>query len=172
MTPTETENSSRIIRSNQNVLSDQEVLTEGPQYNVPLQKARIKWYRCHVTREVLRELNRRDNFLGFAQTLGFLGVLAAASGVAVYSSFHWPWMLLRCWFLLMGTSGIFWSMASTNLFTIRFSVPGGSIEFSCVSSRSWGGTIIICFGLAILSITNMLYIRPTIRKCYYPKRST
>ena len=105
VTLVKTENSNPIIHSDQNVLSDQEVLTEGPQYNVPPQKARIKWYRCHVTREVLRELNRRNNFLGFAQTLGFLGVLAAASGVAVYASFHWPWYVTV---LLVFVNGHFW----------------------------------------------------------------
>ena len=105
VTPTKTENSNPIIHSDQNALSDQEVLTEGPQYNVPPQKVRIKWYRCHVTREVLRELNRRNNFLGFAQTLGFLGVLAAASGVAAYASFHWPWYVTV---LLVFVNGHFW----------------------------------------------------------------
>jgi len=91
--------------TDQGALSYQEVLTEGPKYNVPPQKTRVKWYRCHVARETLRELNRRSNFLGFAQTLGFLGVLATASGVAIYASFHWPWYVTV---LLVFVNGHFW----------------------------------------------------------------
>ena len=101
----QTENTDQSIHSDQGALSYQEVLTEGPKYNVPPQKTRVKWYRCHVARETLRELNRRRNFLGFAQTLGFLGVLATASGVAIYASFHWPWYVTV---LLVFVNGHFW----------------------------------------------------------------
>jgi len=93
------------IRSNQDMLSDQDILTEGPKYNVSSQKTRLKWYRSHVAREVLRELNKCSDFLGFAQTLGFLGVLAAASGAAIYSSLHWPWYITA---LLVFVNGHFW----------------------------------------------------------------
>ena len=54
-------------------LSDRDVLTAGPKYNEPPKKTRIRWYRCRVTREALRELNRRSDFFGSAQTLGFFG---------------------------------------------------------------------------------------------------
>ncbi|MEE3258314.1 MAG: fatty acid desaturase [Candidatus Latescibacterota bacterium] len=86
-------------------LTDQEVLTEGPQYNEPPKKTRVKWYRCRITRDELAKLNRRSDFLGFAQTLGYLGVLAAFSGAAVYSSLHWPWYATT---LLVFLNGHFW----------------------------------------------------------------
>ena len=86
-------------------LTDEEVLTEGPQYNEPPKKTRVKWYRCRITREELAKLNKRSDFWGFAQTLGYLGVLAAASGAAVYSSLHWPWYATA---LLVLINGHFW----------------------------------------------------------------
>jgi fatty acid desaturase len=86
-------------------LSDQEVFTEGPQYHDPPKKTRVRWYRCHVTREDLAALNRRSDLLGFAQTLGFLGVLATSAGAAIYSSLHWPWYLTA---LLVFVNGHFW----------------------------------------------------------------
>lgn len=64
------------------------------------QPQRIKWYRCPVPREALARLNKRSNVLGFAQTLGFLAVLAGNGALAVYSFYHWPWyvtVLLTFW---------------------------------------------------------------------------
>jgi fatty acid desaturase len=87
------------------VYADQDVFTEGPKYNDPPKKTRVQWYRCPITREELGKLNRRSDFLGFAQTLGFLGVLATSSGAAIYSSFHWPWYLTA---LLVFVNGHFW----------------------------------------------------------------
>ena len=46
-------------------LKDKDVLTEGPQYSNPLQKNRVKWYRCKVSKTQLAKLNKRSNFLGF-----------------------------------------------------------------------------------------------------------
>ena len=89
----------------QEALTDREVLTEGPQYNEPSKKTRIKWYRCRIGREQLAQLNKRSDFLGFAQTLGYLGVLAGAAGAAVYSSLHWPWYITA---LLVFVNGHFW----------------------------------------------------------------
>ncbi|MDE2725278.1 MAG: hypothetical protein OXI59_18060 [Gemmatimonadota bacterium] len=96
---TQTEN------TDQNAISDRDVFTEGPKYNKPPRKTRIKWYRCRVPRETLRELNKRSDFLGFAQTLGFLGVLTVAAGAAIYSSHHWPWYITA---LLVFINGHFW----------------------------------------------------------------
>jgi fatty acid desaturase len=41
----------------------------------------------------------------FAQTLGYLGILAGAAGTAIYSSLHWPWYLTA---LLVFVNGHFW----------------------------------------------------------------
>ena len=96
---TQTENIGR------DALSDRDVFTEGPKYNKPPKKTRIKWYRCRVSRETLRELNKRSDLLGFAQTLGFLGVLGTAAGAAIYASRHWPWYITL---LLVFINGHFW----------------------------------------------------------------
>ena len=64
----------------QDALIDGEVLTQGPQYNEPAKKTRIKWYRPRIEREDLAKLNKRSDFLGFVQTLGYLGILATAAG--------------------------------------------------------------------------------------------
>ena len=66
---------------------------------------RITWYRCPVPRDELKKLNQRSDLLGFAQTLGFLAVLAAASGAAIYSSLHWPWYVTA---VLVLVNGHFW----------------------------------------------------------------
>lgn len=91
--------------SEQNALTEDDVLTDGPKYNAPPKKNRIKWYRCSVSREQLRELNKRSDFLGAVQTLGYLGILATASGAAIYSSLHWPWYVTA---LLVFVNGHFW----------------------------------------------------------------
>ena len=88
------------------------VLTPGSQPDsdaTETKKRRVKWYRSPVPREQLARLNQRSNLLGFAQTLGFLAVLAAVSGIAIYSFFHWPWYVTvllvflngHCWHFLI-----------------------------------------------------------------------
>ena len=102
----QTENTNQQqVESEQDEHSDQYLLTQGPKYNVSLQKTRLKWYRSPVPRESLRELNKCSNSLGFAQTIGFLGVLALTSGLAIYASFHWPWYIIV---LLVFVNGHFW----------------------------------------------------------------
>ena len=86
-------------------LPDEEVLTAGPQYSEPQKKTRVKWYRCKIGRDELAQLNKRSDFLGFAQTLGYLGVLASATGAVVHSSLHWPWYVTV---LLAVVNGHFW----------------------------------------------------------------
>jgi fatty acid desaturase len=55
------------------------------------EKLRVPWYRCPVPREELRKLNQRSDLKGFAQTLGYLGLLTANGTLSVYSAYHWPW---------------------------------------------------------------------------------
>ena len=71
----------------------------------PTGKRIVRWYRCKVPREQLSQLNQRSDLLGAAQTLGFLGVLAASSGLAVWSWLHWPWYVTA---LLVLINGHFW----------------------------------------------------------------
>lgn len=86
-------------------LADSDVLTEGPAYANPPKKQRIKWYRCRVDRADLARLNKRSDLLGFAQTLGFLGVLLGGAGLAAWSAYHWPWYV-TC--LLVYLNGMHW----------------------------------------------------------------
>jgi len=72
-------------------------------------KARVKWYRSPVDREALKRLNRRSDLKGMAQTLGFLGLLAANASAAIYTAHHGPWVLTAvlvywnsmCWHFLI-----------------------------------------------------------------------
>jgi fatty acid desaturase len=86
-------------------LRDEDVLTEGPTYNQPPRKQRVAWYRCPVPRDELSRLNKRSDLLGFAQTLGFLGVLATGCGATIYASLHWPWYVTA---LLVFVNGHVW----------------------------------------------------------------
>ena len=63
----------------------------GEAASATAKKLRVKWYRSPVGREDLARLNKRSDLLGFAQTLGYLAVLAASCSVTIYSFFHWPW---------------------------------------------------------------------------------
>jgi len=71
----------------------------------PAKKLRVKWYRSPVPRAELNQLNQRSDLLGFAQTLGFLAVLATGCGLAIYSFFHWPWYVTALFVFL---NGHFW----------------------------------------------------------------
>lgn len=51
----------------------------------------IDWYRTRLAREDMKALHVRSDFKGFVQTGGYLGILAATGGTAIYSAFHWPW---------------------------------------------------------------------------------
>jgi fatty acid desaturase len=86
-------------------LSEEDVLTPGPAYNESPKKTRVRWYRCKVPRKQLSRLNRRSDFLGFAQTLGFLGLLLGTAAAAIYSSLHWPWYVTAP---LVFINGHFW----------------------------------------------------------------
>ena len=100
----------RVQTSDDQVLDD-DFLTEGPTYNKPPRKTRINWYRCALDRGELAQFNKRSNFLGFVQTLGYLSILGAGAGMSIYSVNNWPWYVTvllvfvngHCWqFLVNG----------------------------------------------------------------------
>lgn len=51
----------------------------------------IDWYRTPIPSAEFKALHRRSDAKGFAQTLGYLGILAVTGAGAIYSAFHWPW---------------------------------------------------------------------------------
>ena len=68
-------------------------------HNEPIAQAKLHWYRIPLDRTVLAELNQRSDALGFAQTLGHLGVISATGTLSWYASQHWGWFgLAACLF--------------------------------------------------------------------------
>ncbi len=60
----------------------------------------ISWYRSPLASAELKALHTRSDLQGAWQTLGYLGVLAATAGLALYSAGHFPWwMTVACVFL-------------------------------------------------------------------------
>jgi fatty acid desaturase len=51
----------------------------------------ISWYRTPLDGEVMKRLHERSDFMGALQTLGYLGVIVATAGAALYSFSRWPW---------------------------------------------------------------------------------
>jgi len=86
-------------------LSDEQVLTEGPTYAQTPKKQRVKWYRTRVDPADLRELSQRSDLLGFAQTLGFLAVLAGSAALCTWFFFYGPWYVTA---LLVVVNGHLW----------------------------------------------------------------
>jgi fatty acid desaturase len=96
----------------------------------PRKKQRVAWYRPHVGREDMKSLNQKSDFWGFAQTLGFLGLLALTGSAACLSPlyvpdgwFKWPLVVLiffmhgTCWqFLING----FHELVHDSVFKTRF----------------------------------------------------
>lgn len=64
---------------------------------------RIDWYRSPVPREELNKLNQRSDVLGFLQTAGYLGLLAATGAAAFFSVGRLHWALVVLIFYFHGT---------------------------------------------------------------------
>jgi fatty acid desaturase len=67
------------------------------------EKRRIPWYRSKVERQLLAELNRRSDSLGFQQTVGFLGILTATGALAWWATLHLAWYWWIPAFFIHGT---------------------------------------------------------------------
>ncbi|MGF1485243.1 MAG: fatty acid desaturase [Opitutales bacterium] len=50
----------------------------------------IKWYRCKLPKELHKELHQRSDWLGAAQTLGYLGLIVATGALTLVSAAFWP----------------------------------------------------------------------------------
>lgn len=51
----------------------------------------ISWYRTPLPATEIKSLHAKSDLLGFAQTLGYLGVYVVLAGLAIWSGSHWPW---------------------------------------------------------------------------------
>lgn len=67
------------------------------------EKRRITWYRTKLDRELLAELNKRSNFWGAVQTLGYLGTLVATGALAWWTTLNAAWYWWIPAFYLHGT---------------------------------------------------------------------
>ncbi len=66
----------------------------------------IRWYRTPLDAATLKSIYRRSDAKGFAQTLGYLGILIASASAAIYSAYHWPWWVTVA---LVFTHGTFYA---------------------------------------------------------------
>jgi fatty acid desaturase len=67
----------------------------------------IRWYRTPIGRETLAKLNARSDAKGFAQTLGYLGLMAVSAGLALFAIGRWPWWVIVTIVFLHGTIASF-----------------------------------------------------------------
>ena len=65
-------------------------------------KQRIQWYRSPISPTDLARLNQRSDWRGWAQTLGFLALLACTGGLAVYAVGRAPPILVLALLFLHG----------------------------------------------------------------------
>ncbi len=75
------------MEQNRDVATETQVQQQPP---AGLWSRVIPWHRTPLDPKILKELQERSDFLGLAQTFGYLGVLALTGGLALYSAGHWP----------------------------------------------------------------------------------
>jgi fatty acid desaturase len=63
----------------------------------------ITWYRTPMDSKTFKALHQKSDFLGWCQTLGYLGLLVFSSGTALYSVGRWPVGVVLLLVLLHGT---------------------------------------------------------------------
>jgi fatty acid desaturase len=73
--------------------------------------ARIKWYRCHVDKELMSQLKQRSDLRGlFCQALPHLGLIVASGALSLYAFHQRHWPLLAVGLMLHGTFYGFWGL--------------------------------------------------------------
>jgi fatty acid desaturase len=63
----------------------------------------ITWYRCRLESKDFKALHEKSDLLAALQTFGYLGLLLATGGVALYSSLYWPLGVTLLLVILHGT---------------------------------------------------------------------
>ncbi len=67
----------------------------------------ITWYRSPLDSKDFKSLHQKSDLLGWAQTLGYLGILVASGGLVLYSAPRWPIGVTLLSVLLYGTFAAF-----------------------------------------------------------------
>jgi len=67
----------------------------------------INWYRTKISKEQMKEVHRRSDFLGAVQTLGYLGLIAMTFTAAMLSSIYLPWYCTLGFIFLHGMAASF-----------------------------------------------------------------
>jgi fatty acid desaturase len=63
----------------------------------------ITWYRTPLDKKDFKSLHEKSDFLGWLQTLGYVGLLVLSGGLALYAAGHWPIGVVLLLVLLHGT---------------------------------------------------------------------
>ena len=75
----------------------------------------VNWYRTPVEPSLLQSLNQRSDAKGFAQSGGFLGLMALSGAMAIFVQQQSYWLLLIPVLFLHGTICAFMSNAEHEL---------------------------------------------------------
>ena len=68
----------------------------------------ITWYRTPLESKVFKSLHEKSDFLGWLQTLGYLGLLLLTGGMALYGFGRWPIGVVLIVVFLQGTLASFY----------------------------------------------------------------
>ena len=71
--------------------------------SIPSKSPAIAWYRSHIPSPELKRLHERSDARGFAQTLGYLGLLVATGAAVLYAAGKIPVSVLLALIFLHGT---------------------------------------------------------------------
>ncbi len=67
----------------------------------------ITWYRTKLPPEAVKSLHAKSDVRGGIQTFGYLALLLAAAGLAIFSFHHWPWWATAACVFLYGMFAAF-----------------------------------------------------------------
>ena len=67
----------------------------------------ITWYRTKLPPEAVKSLHAKSDMRGGIQTFGYLAILLASAGLAVFSFHHWPWWVTAACVFLYGMVAAF-----------------------------------------------------------------
>ena len=77
-------------------------------------KLRIQWYRCHIEKEVLRDLSLKSDYKGFIQAGGHLGLFICTGILSYYFFEQKMWIAFIIFLFAHGTIGSFFYGLATH----------------------------------------------------------